>query len=117
MRLSCLPQHVDYEVIQTGVESPVLAIPGGVEFGLEALEGSVSDDLGPNFIPQSVAGLLAREDIPLGARLENEPPNDDGSLPSHRAASTVEIKLSPEYFGSDMGTTSCRHAIDQLDSL
>ena len=55
------------------MESPAWAILRGVEFGLEALEGSVSDDLGPNFIPRSVAGLLAREDIPLVALLENEP--------------------------------------------
>ena len=99
------------------MESPVFAIPGGVEFGLEALEGTVSDDLGPNFIPQSVASLLAREDIPLGALLENLPLNGNISLPSHRATSTVKVKLSPEYFGSDTGATSWRHAIDQLDSL
>ena len=117
MRLGCLLQHVHYEGVQTGVESPVWAIPGGVEFGLEALEGSVSDDLGPNFIPQSIAGLLAREDIPLGALLENKPLNGDVSLPSHRATSTVKIKLSPEYFGSDTGATSWSHAIDQLDSV
>ena len=105
-RLGCLLQHVLYQGVQTGVESPVCAIPGGVEFGLEALEGSVSDDLGPNFIPQSVAGLLAREDIPLVALLENEPPNGDVSLPSHRATSTFKVKPSPEYFRSDMGAMS-----------
>ena len=99
------------------MESPVGAIPGGVEFDLKALEGSVSDDLGPNFIAQSVTGLLAREDIPLVALLENEPPNGDVSLPSHRATSTVKVKLSPPYFGSDTGATSWSHAIDQLDSL
>ena len=116
-RLGCLLQHVHYESVQIGVESPVWAIPGGVEFGLEAVEGSVSDNLGPNFIPQSVAGLLAREDIPLVAPLENEPPNGDVSLPSHRATTTVKVKLSPEYFGSDTGLMSWRYAIDQLDSL
>ena len=99
------------------MESPVWAIPGGVEFGLEALKGSMSDNLGPNFIPKSVAGLPAREDIPLGVLLENEPPNGDVSLSSHSATSTVKVKLIPEYFGSDMGATSWRHAIDQLDSL
>ena len=99
------------------MESPVWAIPGGVEFGLEALEGSVSDDLGPSFIPQSVAGLLAREDIPLVVLLENEPPYCDVSFPSHRATTSVKVKLSPEYFGSDTGATSWRYAIDQLDSL
>ena len=99
------------------MESPVLAVPGGVEFSLEALEGSVSDDLGPNFIPQTVAGLVAREDIPLSELLKNEPPNGDVSLSSQRATSTVKVKLSPEYFGLDTGATSWRHAIDQLDSL
>ena len=117
MRLGCLLQYIHYERVQKGVESPVLAIPGGVEFGLEALEDSVADDLCANFIPQSVAGLLAREDIPLVALLENEPPNGDVSPTSHRATSTVRVKLSPEYFSSDMGATSWRHAIDQLDSL
>ena len=97
--------------------SPVLAIPGGVEFGPEALEGSVSDDLGPNFILQSVAGLLGREDIPLVALLDNEPPDGDVSPTSHRATRTIKVKLILEYFGSDMGATSWRHAIDQLDSL
>ena len=77
----------------------------------------MSDDLGPNFIPPSVAGLLAREDIHLGALQENEPLNSDVSLPSQRATSTVKVKLSPEYFGSDTGATSWRHAIDQFDSL
>ena len=85
--------------------------------GLEALEGSASDELGPNLIPQSVAGLLAREDTPLIALLENEPPNGNVSLPSHRATSTVQVKLSPEYFGSDTGVRSWRHAMGQLDSL
>ena len=116
-RLGYLLQHVHYEGVQRGVESPVLAILGGVEFGLEALKGCVSDDLGSNFIPQSVAGLLAREDIPLIALLENEPLNGDVSPTSHRATSTVKVKLSPEYFGSDTGATSWRHAIDQLYSL
>ena len=115
--LGCLLQHVYYEGVQTGVESPICAILGAVEFGLEALEDSVSDDRGPNFIPQSVAGLLALEDIPLVALLENKPPHGDVSLPSHRATSTVEVKLCPEYFGSDTGATSWRHAIDQLCSL
>ena len=69
--------------VQTDVESPVCAISVAVQFGLEALEGSVSDNLGPNFIRQSVAGLLARDDIPLVALLKNEPLNSDVSVPSH----------------------------------
>ena len=77
----------------------------------------MSDNLAPNFIPQSVASLLAREDIPLVGLLENEPHNGDVSVPSHRATSIVKVKLRPEYFGSDTGATSWRHAIDQLDSL
>ena len=105
-RLGGLLEHVPYECVQTGVESPVWAIPGGVEFALEALEGTVSDDLGPNLIAQSVAGLPAREDIPLRAFLENESPNGDVSLPSHRETSTVKVKLSLEYFSSDTDATS-----------
>ena len=98
------------------MESPVWAIPGGVVFGVEALVGSVSDDLGANFIPQSVASLLAKEDIPLVALVENEPRNGDISLPSHTATSTVNVKLSPEYFGSDTSAMSWRHSINHLDS-
>ena len=98
------------------MERLVLAIPEEVELGLETLEGSVSDDHSPDFIPQSVAGLLAREDIPLIALLENEPANGDVSPPSHSATSTVKVKLSLEYFRSDTGAASWRHAIDQLDS-
>ena len=116
-RLGCLLPHLHYEGVQTSVESPVLAIPWGVEFRLRAMEGSLSDDLGPNFIPQTVAGLLAREDIPLVALLENEPPNRDVSPTSHRASSTVKVKLCREYFNRDTGATSWRHAIDQSDSV
>ena len=99
------------------MESPIYAIPGGVEFGLEALESRVTDGVGPNLIPQSVAGLLARENIPLGGLLENESADGTVSLPSHSASSTSEVKLCPEHFGSNTVTTSSRHAIDQLESL
>ena len=98
------------------MESPIWAIPGGVEFGLEALEGRVSDDLRPNLIPQSVAGLLARENIVLIALLENEFANGDVSPPSHSATSTVEVKLGSEHLGSATVIPSW-HAIDQLESL
>ena len=81
-KLGSLLQPIHYERVQTGVESPVWAIPGGVEFGLEALECSVSDDLAPPFIPESVAYRLAREEIPLVALLKNQAPNGDVSLPS-----------------------------------
>lgn len=73
------------------MESPVLAILGKVELGSEALESSVSDDLRPNFIPQSVAGLLVREDLPLMTLLKNKSPNSDLPPPSHRATSTVKV--------------------------
>ena len=99
------------------MESPIYTISGEVELVLEAWEGSVSDDLAPNFIPQSVARLLAREDTTLVALLENELPKGNVSPPSHRATKTVKVKLSPEYFGTDTGPTSWWHAIDQLDSL
>ena len=77
------------------MKSPGLAILGGVEFGLEALESSLSDDLGSNFIPQSVASLLERQDIPLVAPPENEPLNGHVSPTNHTATSTVKVKLSP----------------------
>ena len=99
------------------MESPVLAILGGVQLALEALEGRVSDDLHPIFIPQSVAGLLASENIPLVALLENEPLKGYVSPPSHRATSTVNVELSLKYFSSNTGAISWRHGIEELDSL
>ena len=75
----------------------------------------MSDDLRPNLIPQSVAGLLARENIVLVALLENEFANGDVSSPSHSATSTVEVKLGPEYLSSGTVIASW-HAINQLES-
>ena len=77
----------------------------------------MSDELCPNFIPLCVAGLRAREDIPLFALLKNESLNCDVSPPSYRATGTEKVLLSPGYVGSDTDITSQRHAIDQLDSL
>ena len=99
------------------MESPIYAIPEGVEFGLEALESSVTDNVGPNLIPQSVAGLLARQNIPLGGLLKNGSADSAVFLPSYSASSTSKVKLCPEHFGSNIVTTSWRHAIDQLESL
>ena len=99
-----------------GVESPIWAIPGGVEFGLEDLEGRLSDDLRPILIPQSVAGLLARENIVLIALLENEFAKSDVSPPSHSGTSSVEVKLGLEHLRSGMVITYW-HAIDQLESV
>ena len=85
----------------------------GVEFSLEALEGRVSDNIHPNLIPQSVAGLLARENIVLIALLENEFANSNVSPPSHSATSTVEVKLGPEHLGTGTVNTSL-HAIEPI---
>ena len=96
------------------MESPILAIPGGVELGLEALEGSVCDGLRPSLLLQSIAGLPARDDIPLLALLQNEFAKGVASSPSHSASSTGEIEFSPE---DGCGATPRRQSIDQLDSM
>ena len=96
------------------MESPILAVPGGVELGLEALEGSVCDGLRPSLLPQSFAGLPARDDIPPLALLQNEFAKGAVSPPSHSASSTGEVEFGVEHGG---GATLRRHAIDQLDSM
>lgn len=79
--------------------------------------GNVSDGLDPNLVPQSVAGLPARDNIPLLAFLQNKSANSAVASPSPTASSTGKVKLPLEDFGSGTGTTSWTHAIDQLDSL
>jgi len=63
------------------VEGLIWPVLGCVEFGLEALESSVSDKLGPEFTPQSVTGLPTGEDVPLLTLLENELANGMVSPP------------------------------------
>ena len=96
------------------MESPILAVPGGVELGLEALEGSLCDSLRPSLLPQSITGLPASDDIPFLALLQNEFAKDEVSPLSHSASSTSEVEFSPDDRG---GATPRRHAIDPLDSM
>ena len=94
------------------MEGLIWAVPGCVEFGLEALESSVSDGLSPDLTPQSVIGLPRREDVPLPTLLENELVNGAVSPPIHRASSTVEVELSTE-----LGSCGKRHAGHQFDYI
>ena len=111
MRLGCLLQYIENERIQSEMEGLIWAILGCVEFSLEALERSVSDSLHPNLVPQGVAGLPTREDIPLLALLENELANSPVSPPSHCTSSTVKVEFSTE-----LGSSNTRHTNHQLDS-
>ena len=91
-----------------------MAVLGGLELGLEALEGSVCDGLPPSLLPQCIAGLLARDDIPLLALLQNEYAKGAVSPHSDSASSTSEVEFGSEDGG---GATPRRHVIDQLDSM
>ena len=61
----------------------IWAVRWPVEYGLETLQGSVSDGLCPNLTLQNVTSLPARDDIPLLAHLANELANGAVSPPSH----------------------------------
>ena len=87
------------------MEGLIWAILGYVEFGLKALEGSVSNGLYPNSVPQGVAGLPTRENVPLLALLENKLANRAVSPSSHSVSNTVKIEFSTELASSGM-----RHA-------
>ena len=109
-RFGCLLQHVNDKGIQGDVKRLIWAVRRRVEFGLEALEGTVSDGLRPNLIPQNVASLPARDDIPLLTLLENESANGAVSPPSHGVSSTIQVEL-----GTELGSSGTRHPDNQLD--
>ena len=67
----------------------------------------MSDGLHPNFIPQAVAGLPTREDVPLLALLENKLANSVLSPPRASASSTLKLE-----FGTELGSSGTRHAND-----
>jgi len=94
------------------MEGLIWAVPGCVEFGLEALESSVSESLHPDLTPQSVAGLATRGDIPLLTLLENKLAKVAVFPLSSEASSTVKVELSTKL--SSCGT---RYANQQLDSI
>ena len=96
------------------MKSLILAVPGGVELGMKALKSSVCDGLGPSLLPESMASLPVRDDIPLLALLQNEYAKGAVSPRSHSVSSTGKVEFGPEDGG---GTMPRRHAIDQLASM
>jgi len=94
------------------VEGLIWAVQGCVEFGLEALESSVSYSLHPDFTLQSVISLPMTEDVPLPPLLENELANSGVFPSSPEAYSTVNVELSTE-----LCSCGTRHANHQLDSI
>ena len=89
----------------------IWAVLGCVEFGLEALEGTVSHGLRPDLTPQNVAGLPTGSDVPLLALLKDEFSKGAVSPPSNCASSRNKVEL-----GAELGSSGTNHANNQLDS-
>jgi len=101
-RFGCLLQHINDKGIQGDAKRLICAIWQHVEFGLKAVEGTVSNGLHPNLTPQNVASLPARDNIPLLALLENKLANGSVSPPSHSTSSTVPVEPGMELGSSGM---------------
>jgi len=99
-RIGCLLQHINEKGIQGDVKRLIWAFQRRVEFGLEALEGTVSDGLRPNLTSQNVANPHGRDDIPLLALLEHELANGVVFPPSHSTFSTIQVELGMELCSS-----------------
>jgi len=104
MRFGCLLQHINDKGIHGDVKRLLWAVRRRVEFGFEAMEGTVSNGLHPNLILPNVASQPARANIPLLALLENELANGLVSPPSHNTSSTIQVEL-----GTELGSSGRRH--------
>jgi len=93
-----LLRHINEMGIQGEVKRLIWAVRRSVEFGLAALEGTVSDGLHPNLTPKNYTSLHAREDISLLVIMENESVNGVVSPPSHSSPASfrlISVQNSP----------------------